>query len=690
MSVETKKEMVIENYHGTTVKDPYRWLENPDAEEVKGWVDQQNEQTQDFLKTYPNREEVKERLTKSMNFPKYSVPQKEGDYYYFNKNEGLQNQAIFYRTKDLGSEDLEVIIDPNTLNDEGTAAITNLAFTKDGTRLAYGISLHGSDWQEIRIRNLATGMDEPDVVKWCKFSSIAWNEEGTGFYYNRFPEPGTVDPEDESNFNRVYWHDVGTKQGKDRLIYEDADDKALSFSPSMSDDYRYLILTVWKGTENKSRIYYKDTKLDEDFVHLFADDDGEYTFIGNEGRLFYFATNYNAPKEKVIAVDIDKPEKDQWIDVIPEKEDVLAFVDIINNQFVVCYLHNAHYKLAIYALDGTFQRDIPLPDYISISGVSGKKSASTMFIGYTSYLVPTTIARYDFEEDLIDPVFQSSALFETENFETKQVFYPSKDGTTIPMFLTYRKGLELNGENPVLLYGYGGFNVSLTPAFSPSQRMWIEAGGVYAAANLRGGGEFGEEWYKAGTLEQKQNVFDDFIAAAEWLIGQKYTTSKKLAIMGGSNGGLLVATCITQQPDLYGAALCLVPVTDMLRYHKFTVGRYWVTDYGNAEANPEDFKFMYAYSPLHNVKEGIAYPPTLVTTADTDDRVVPLHAMKFAATLQAAQSGDNPILLRVEKNAGHGLGKPTAKIIEEQTDMYSFLFETLKMDLKSSKSLESV
>ncbi|NYF25383.1 prolyl oligopeptidase family protein [Sporosarcina sp. JAI121] len=681
MSHMTKTVTIIENFHGTDVADPYRWLENPDDEEVKNWVDEQNNMTQNYLATYPEREKVRERLTKSWNYPKYSVPQKEGDYYYFHKNNGLQNQAIFYRTKDLGSDEIEVIIDPNTLNEEGTAAITNLAFTKDGSKLAYGISLNGSDWQEIRIRDLHAGKDEPDIVKWCKFSSIAWDEEGSGFYYNRFPEPGTVDPEDESNYNRVYWHTVGRKQEEDILVYEDPLDKGLSFNPTLSDDYRYLVLTVWKGTENKSRIYYRDEQSKEGFVQLLAEDDGEYLFIGNEGKLFYFTTNYDAPKERVIGVHLDKPKKENWIDIIPEQEDVLTFAKVINNQFVVCYLHNAHYKLRIYDLEGQLQKEVSLPDFISISGVSGKKTESSMFIGYTSYLVPTTIARYDFEKSELDTVFNTSELVETTGFETTQVFYPSKDGTRIPMFLTHRKGLELTGDNPVLLYGYGGFNVSLTPAFSPSQRMWIEAGGVFVVANLRGGGEFGEEWYKAGTLERKQNVFDDFIAAAEWLIEHNYTNSKKIAIMGGSNGGLLVATCITQRPDLFGAALCLVPVTDMLRYHKFTVGRYWVTDYGNAETSKEHFEFMYNYSPLHNVIKGVEYPPTLVTTADTDDRVVPLHAMKYAATLQAGQQGDNPILLRVEKNAGHGLGKPTVKIIEEQTDMYTFLFKTMEIEI---------
>ncbi|MBB4824411.1 prolyl oligopeptidase [Sporosarcina luteola] len=675
--IKTKKEHVVEDYHGTLVADPYRWLENPDNEEVKQWVDEQNNRTQGYLSTYPNRNEVKEKLVNIWNFPKYTVPRKEGKYYYFQKNDGLQNQAVFYRTTNLQSDELEVVLDPNKMNEEGTAAITNLSFTKDGKRLAYGISLNGSDWQKIHIRNLETGKDEPDLINWCKFSNIAWNEAGTGFFYSRFPEPGTVPADEESFNNKVFWHELGTPQEQDVLIFEDPENKEHSFNPSLSDDYNYLLLTVWKGTENKSRIYYK--KLDEngDFTKLLAEDDARYDYLGNDGTKFYFATNLNAPKEKVIAIDVEKPEKQNWVDIISEQEDVLNFAAIIHNQFVVSYLHNAHYELKVFHMDGRFDKEIPLPKFVSISGVEGKRKEDDMYIGYTSYLAPAAISQYNFKTGKLDTVFQQSTQFDTTNFETTQVFYQSKDGTQVPMFLTHRKGLDVNGQNPVVLYGYGGFNVSLTPSFSPGQRMWIEEGGVFAVANLRGGGEFGEVWYKAGTLERKQNVFDDFISAAEWLISSGYTSASKLAIMGGSNGGLLVAACITQRPDLYGAAICQVPVIDMLRYHKFTVGRYWVTDYGNAEESAEQFEFMYKYSPLHNVKDGTEYPPTLITTADTDDRVVPLHAKKFAAALQAAQKGANPILLRVEKNAGHGLGKPTAKIIEEQTDIFSFLFKTL-------------
>lgn len=681
MVLFTRKEDVIENFHGTEIRDPYRWLENPEDPEVQQWVDNQNKQTQDFISTFPNRENVKSKLTEAWNFPKYTVPTKEGHYFYFHKNDGLQNQAVFYRTKDLHSKELEEVLNPNTMNEEGTAAITNLSFTSDGKKLAYGISLNGSDWQEIKVRNLETGKDEADLIRFCKFSSIAWNEEGTGFYYNRFPDPATVSPEEQSFYNKVYWHEAGTSQEDDVLVYEDTDNKEYSFNPIFSDDYRYLILNVWKGTENKSRIYYKDLEKEEEFVRLFDKGDGEYSFIGNEGNTFYFVTNVDAPREKIIAVDLENPSKENWIDIIAEKEDVLSFGKIVNRQLIVCYLHNAHYELKIFDLDGNHVKDVQLPNYISLTGLTGKKEEAWMYIGYTSYLSPNEIASYDFAQEELNSVFQGENKFSTEGFETSQIFYVSKDGTKIPMFLTHKKGLVQNGENPVLLYGYGGFNVSLTPSFSPAVRMWIEQGGVYAVANLRGGGEFGEEWYKAGTLAQKQNVFDDFAAAAEWLISEGYTKKEKLAIMGGSNGGLLVGASITQRPDLFGAAICQVPVTDMLRYHKFTVGRYWVTDYGNAEKNADDFAFMIKYSPLHNVKEGVDYPPTLITTADTDDRVVPAHAMKFAATLQATYEGSNPILLRVEKNAGHGLGKPTVKIIEEQTDVYSFLFKTLNVKI---------
>lgn len=681
MSQEDKFAPVIEDYHGTKVEDCFRWLENPDDADVKQWVDDQNEKTEAFLNNVDQRTEIKDKLTSLWNYEKFTVPQKEGDYFYIHKNDGLRNQAVFYRSKDETFEQLEVVIDPNMLNEKSTAAITTLAFSKDGKYLAYGISYDGSDWQDIHIKDLQTLEDKPEVLKHCKFSSIAWNEEGTGFYYNRFKDPKTVPPEEQSYDNHVCWHTVGTSQDEDELIFQDPDHREFAFNPEFSSDYRYLLLTAWRGTENRNRIFVRDEEVKSAFQPLLTEDDGEYSFITNEGSLFYFQTNQKAPKERVIAVDIQNPAEENWKEIIPEADDVLAHVTCVNEQLVTIYLHNAYDEMKLFELNGRYNRALALPKYTSVTGLSGKKKDEVMYVSYTSYLAPTKVLKYDFAKDETEVLLAVDGLFPTEDFETTQVFYPSKDGTQIPMFLTYKKGIELDGENPVLLYGYGGFNVSLTPAFSPAVRMWLEAGGIYAVANIRGGGEFGEDWYKAGTLECKQNVFDDFMAAAECLIGAKYTTPQKLAIMGGSNGGLLVSACMTQRPELYGAVICQVPVTDMLRYHKFTVGRYWVTDYGNAEANAEDFEYMIKYSPLHNVRKGVDYPATLVTTADTDDRVVPLHAKKFAATVQESQGGEAPILIRIEKNAGHGLGKPTYKVIEEATDIYSFLFKNLKVRL---------
>lgn len=681
MKLSTKKEPVIDDYHGVKVADPYRWLEDPDSLETKNWTDEQNERTNQYLGNYHGREIIKDNITKMMNYPKYSLPAKEGEYYYFHKNNGLQNQAVFYRSKSLDNSELETVIDPNKLSENGTAAITNITFNQNGTMLAYAISYNGSDWQDIKIKDLETGEDFPETLKWCKFSNIAWSKDHSGFFYNRYPNAKAVLPGDESNYNKVYWHGIGSPQEADELIYEDLDEKELSFVPEISDDNRYLILKVYNGTEPKSRIYYRSLESADPFIPLLNDGEDYYSFLGNEDDRFYIYTNNDASKGRIISVDLNHPEKEKWQEIIPENDDTISVIKVINNKFVIVSMHNAHDQLKIYDSKGSLLKELSLPEFITITGLEGKKDDSEMFISYTSYLYPSKIMQYKFEDDQLDTVLGSNSHLEPTPFETKQIFYTSKDGTKIPMFVTCKKGLELTGDNPVLLYGYGGYNISLTPTFSPSQMMWMEAGGVYAVANLRGGGEFGEAWHLDGILGKKQNVFDDFISAADWLIENKYTSPKKLAIMGGSNGGLLVGTCINQRPDLFGAALCLVPVTDMLRFHRFTVGRFWTTEFGNAEENPDHFQFMYKYSPLHNVKPGVKYPATLITTADTDDRVVPLHAKKFAATLQEAQNGDNPILLRVEKNAGHGLGKPTSKIIEEQTDLYSFLFKELDLPL---------
>ena len=680
-NIPARRGTVIDNYHGTQVADPYRWLEDANAAETLAWVGAQNSLTADYLAAIPVRQKIQQRLTELWDYPKYSVPVKKGGRYFFSKNAGLQNQAVLYMQPTLESEPV-VILDPNMLSEDGTAALTNQAFSRDGTLLAYGVSSRGSDWQEIKIRQVDSGTDYPEVIRWCRFSSIAWRHDNQGFYYNRLPEPGTVPEEDQSNYSSVHMHVLDTPQSQDILIYERPDAKELSFSPFITEDGTYLMLHVWHGTEPQNRVYYRKVESEDPFIRLLDEADASYDFIGNTGPLFYFQTNLDAPRGRIIAINIEQPDRANWKELIPQQDDVIAFALMVNNQFVVTYLHDAHHQMKIFNLDGGYVRDIPLPTLGSIFGISGKPQDTEMFLDFGSFLYAPSILRYDFASGTLSLWHGVELDFDPTDYETTQVFYPSKDGTRIPMFLTHKKGLSLDGNNPVLLYGYGGFNISLTPAFTIGTLVWLENGGVYAAANLRGGGEYGEEWHQAGVLDRKQNVFDDFIAAGEWLIANRYTNSRRLAINGGSNGGLLVAACEVQRPDLFGAVVCQVPVIDMLRYHKFTVGRYWISDYGNAEASPEDFKFLYAYSPLHNVREGVVYPPTLILAADTDDRVVPAHAKKFAAALLAANGGDNPIFLRIEMKAGHGLGKPTIKVIEERSDILAFLFSVFGMEFK--------
>jgi prolyl oligopeptidase len=674
----TPQDDTIDDYHGTKVADPYRWLENPLSEQTLAWVEAQNRLTASYIQAIPKRSKIKDRLTALWNYERYSLPTRKGERYFFAKNTGLQNQAVLYLQQTLHSEPV-VVIDPNNLSEDGTVALTNWAINKQGELLAYGMSSSGSDWQKIRIRQIDNGIDYPEIIQWCKFSSIAWRNDHNGFYYNRLPEPGTVPAEDENNFSQVYWHTLGTPQTEDLLIYEKPEDKELSFSPFITYDGAYLLLHVWHGTDPQNRIYYKEIHSNESFIHLLDEADASYDFIGNDGPIFFFETDLHAPHKCVIAIDTRHPERANWKVLIPEQDDVIHFISLVHNQFVAVYLHNAHHQMKLYNLDGSFVKDIPLPTHGSIAGISGKPDHTEMFTGFTSFLFASSTFRYDFTSDSLTPLHRPEIDFDETDYETHQIFYTSQDGTRIPMFLTHKKGLALDGNNPTLLYGYGGFNISLTPAFSIPMLVWLEHGGIYAVANLRGGGEYGEEWHQAGTLKNKQNVFDDFIAAAEWLKDNHYTNSSRLAIKGESNGGLLVAACMVQRPDLYGAVLCHVPVIDMLRYHKFTVGRYWISDYGNAEANEEDFKFLYAYSPLHNVKQGVSYPASLILAADTDDRVVPAHAKKFAATLQTAHVGNNPILLRIETKAGHGLGKPTAKVIEEHSDVLAFLFSRFEI-----------
>ena len=669
-----KQEDVVDNYHGTEVRDPYRWLEDADSKETMKWVEAENKLTRKFIDGEPARKPLEDRLKELWDYPKYSLPQREGGYYFFTKNDGLQNQSVLYMQSSLDSEPF-VLLDPNKLSEDGTVALRGRYFSNDGQYMAYALSGSGSDWQEVRIRNVETQVDFDDVLKWCKFAGIAWQPDAAGFYYNRFPEPGTVPEEDQNNYSRVYYHRLGTDQSEDVLVHEDPDRKEIGFWPFATDDGEYVVLYVYHGTDPRNGIYYRKMDGDGGFEKLIEVGEAKFDPINNIGSTFYFETDYEAPRGRVIAIDMTKPDRKNWKEIIAESDDVLDVSAMVNNQLVIGYMHDAHHKMNIYSPNGKLVRKIEMPTIGSISDVEGKRDDKEMFFSFTSYLFPSTAYRYDFETQKVSVFRQPEIDFDASQFETKQVFYKSKDGTKVPMFISHKKGIELNGNNPTILYGYGGFNISMTPYFSVSRVVWMESGGVFAVANLRGGDEYGEEWHRAGMLENKQNVFDDFIGAAEWLIANEYTSTERLAIEGGSNGGLLTAACMVQRPDLFGVILCRVPVIDMLRYHKFTVGRYWVPEYGNAEENPDHFEFMHAYSPLHNIKEGQAYPATLITTADTDDRVVPGHAKKFAAAVQAADAGENPILVRIETKAGHGGGKPTWKRIEEAADIYAFLFK---------------
>jgi prolyl oligopeptidase len=673
---------VIDDYHGVTVRDPYRWLEDADAHETRAWIAQQNCVTFRYLNAIPERAELGRRLTALWDYPKYGTPFREGDHYFYFKNDGLQNQSVLYVQDSLDGE-AAVLLDPNGLSEDGTVALTTLAFTHDGSLLAYGTAVGGSDWREFRVRDVATRRDFPDHLRWIKFSGASWTHDGKGFFYSRYPRPQGDDTLQVANrHQRLYYHALGTSQDGDRLIYERPDQPEWGFSGSVTEDGRYLIVSVWHGTDERNRVYYKDLErpasplLAGPVVRLLDDFDASYDFVGNDGDVFYFRTNLDAPRYRLIAINVHQPSRERWREIIPESDEVLDGVRIVHGTFVADYLEDAHTRIALFDGEGRHMRDLPLPTLGSVGGMSGRPQDDELFYTFTSFLYPPTIFRYDFATSETS-VFKAPAVdFDPARYETRQVFYSSRDGTRIPIFITHRTDLERDGSNPTYLYGYGGFNVSITPSFSVSALVWLERGGVYAVANLRGGGEYGEEWHRAGMLENKQNVFDDFIAAAEFLIEQGYTRPAKLAIGGASNGGLLVGAVLNQRPDLFGAALPAVGVMDMLRFHRFTIGWAWVSDYGSPD-DPEQFRFLRAYSPLHNLVPGTRYPAVLVTTADHDDRVVPGHSFKYAAALQAAQAGDAPVLIRVETRAGHGAGKPTAKIIEEQADRWAFLIENL-------------
>jgi prolyl oligopeptidase len=676
----TKKVAQSDDYHGTAVADPYRWLEDANSAETKAWVDQQNSVTQAFLGQIPERAAIRQRLTQLWNFERYSVPFKEGGRYFYSRNDGLQNQAVLYTLKSLDDEP-RLLLDPNKLAADGTVALAGLAVSPDGKFLAYSTAASGSDWNEIRVRTIESGNDTEDHIRWVKFSQTAWAHDGSGFYYSRYDAPTEATRLASVNyFQKLYFHKLGTPQDQDVLVYHRPDHKDWGFSAEVTDDGRYLVISSSQGTDPKNRVFIKDLgkdgkQKDGAVKGLLEAFDASYSFVDNDGPLFYFVTDKDAPKSRIVAIDVRTA---KWSEIVPEGAATLKGANIVNGQLVAEYLTDAHSAVKVFDLKGRPLHEVALPGIGSAAGFHGKRGESETFYSYTSFTTPATIYRYDLKTGKSAVYRQPKVDFDPAAYETRQEFFTSKDGTRVPMFIVSKKGVKRDGSNPTYLYGYGGFNVSLTPAFSVANLAWVEMGGVYVMANLRGGGEYGEAWHQAGTKLRKQNVFDDFIGAAEWLVANKVTSPSKLAIGGGSNGGLLVGAAMTQRPDLFAAALPAVGVMDMLRFHKFTIGWAWTSDYGSAD-NADEFKALVRYSPLHNLKPGTCYPATMVTTADHDDRVVPAHSFKFAAAAQAAQAGQSPILIRIETKAGHGAGKPTSKQIEEVADRWGFLSRTLGM-----------
>jgi prolyl oligopeptidase len=721
----------VDDYHGVKVADPYRWLEDPDSAESRQWIDAQNYLTEGYIRGVPERQAIIDRITKLWNFEKDGTPSKQGGRYFWSYNSGLQNQSVIYTADSLGGEG-RVLLDPNTLKADGTMALAGMAVSDDGRYAAYGIAEAGSDWNTWKVRDIATGKDTDDVINWVKFSGASFTKDGKGFFYSRFDAPAAGENKlTGSNFHqKVFYHVIGTPQDKDVLVYERADEKDWGFGAGVTEDGRFVVMSVSKGTDPKNRVFYRDLaamplgaaaatgdaaiadverrikamveggKADDaamsgaraerakliaaagnasrGFVELLNDFDASYDFVTNIGSVFYFRTDLKAPMGRMIAIDTASPERSNWREVIPQSDATIQGVSFVGQHFFVSYLRDARSEVKVFDAKGAFVRDVALPGIGTAGGFGGKSTDTETFYSFSGFTTPARTYRHNVATGESTLFKEAKVAFNPDAYETTQVFYTSKDGTRVPMFIASKKGLKRDGSSPTLLYGYGGFNIPLTPAFSVSNLVWMEMGGVYAVANIRGGGEYGEAWHQAGTKLRKQNVFDDFIAAGEYLVKEKYTSPEKLAIRGGSNGGLLVGACIAQRPDLFGAALPEVGVLDMLRFHKFTIGHAWTSDYGSAE-NADEFKALFAYSPLHNLKKGTCYPPTMVMTADHDDRVVPAHSFKFAAALQAAQAADcpSPALIRIESRAGHGAGKPTAKVIEEAGDRWSFLIRAL-------------
>ena len=718
----------VDVYHGTSIADPYRWLEDVDSPATTAWVAAQNRLTDSFLASIPQREKIRARLTQLWNYERYSAPFKENGRYFYFQNTGLQNQSVMY-VQDGRDAPARVLLDPNALSTDGTVALSATAVSDDGHYMAYSLSTSGSDWQEVHVRDVNNARDLSDILKWVKFSDISWTHDNKGFFYSRYDEPTSGNKMTNANKNhKLYYHHLGQPQTRDELVYDRADQPDWLFNGAVTDDGQYLIITVSQGTDVRNRLYFVDLdnpgkpSIDNPVVKLVDKLDAEYSFVGNRGTMFYVRTDRNAPKGRIVAINIDNPREERWNTIVPEGQDALESATMAGNDIVANYLQDAHSSIRFYTasrenrpeprqrpgqqpqqrnpatvyddtstapivtrdrgqvLGGgfTYRGELPLPGIGSVGEIHGKQGDDEMFYSFTSFLYPTTVYRYDLRARRGQVFRAPKVTFDPTLYETRQVFYTSKDGTRVPMFITAKKGIQLDGSNPTLLYAYGGFNISETPAFSPANLAWIEMGGVYALANLRGGGEYGKAWHEAGMLANKQNVFDDFIAAAQYLIQQKYTSTPKLAVRGGSNGGLLIGAVENQRPDLFGATLPEVGVMDMLRFQKFTIGWAWTSDYGSSD-DAAQFQYLRAYSPLHNIKPGTCYPPTLAFTADHDDRVVPGHTFKYVATLQAAQSCANPILVRIETKSGHGAGRPTTKLIDEAADRFAFLVKELHM-----------
>lgn len=696
---DARKSDQVDDYHGTKVSDPYRWLEDPDSEETRKWIAEQNKISESFFSGIPERAKIRTRLDSLWNFERYDVPVKRENRYFYSYNSGLLNQSVLYVQDGLDGT-ARVLLDPNTLASDGTVAVSGSVASPKGNLLAYSVAVSGSDWTEVRVRDVASGKDLADTIRWIKFSGPTWTKDEKGFFYARYDEPDAQTALQQVVRNqRIYYHRIGTSQSEDILIHERADRPDWIWSLSLSTDARYLVLSAYKGSDPNNLIFYKDLQnadapgFDGKVVELIGAKEAEYEFIGNVGSVFYVRTNLDAPRGRVVALNLAKPDMANWTTVIPQSDEALRGASIFARRLFTVSLYNAHSAVASYALPEESvaatnpalgeKKSLNLPGLGSLAGLSGRPNDNEVFYGFMSYLSPVSVYRYD-PNTGESKVFRSPKLkFDPSQFETKQVFYTSKDGTKVPMFITMKKGTVLDGNNPTLLYGYGGFNISLTPSFSPRNLVWLEMGGIYVVANLRGGGEFGSDWHRAGTKLQKQNVFDDFIGAAEYLVKNKYTSTSKLAINGGSNGGLLVGAVLNQRPDLFAAGIPEVGVMDMLRFQKFTIGWAWTSDYGSSD-DAEQFKSLLKISPVHNIAVGAKYPATMVMTADHDDRVVPGHSFKYAAALQAAQGGDAPILIRIETKAGHGAGKPTSKVIDEAADRFGFLFKILNMKLPAS------